>query len=420
MPPPTLYRAPYVVTSSGPLLEDGGVLLAAGRILAVDRFSRLRQEAAQAVALDGCILTPALINCHNHLELSYLAELGQDNASPQAVDQAAGDMTVWIRRLLARRAVAVPPATVLAASRAALLEQYRRGVAVVADIGNQAESLAIGSGQPAEHLFFHEFFGVTAQAAQSAIAALPAAAQACATAHALYSCHPTLLLALKERARRAGSLFPIHVAESAAETEFLENGSGPFHDFLEEWLRMSGALPLSRSLRELVTVPGCGPVQYLDRLQLLDHRTLCVHSVHVSESDADILARRGARVCLCPGSNRRLGVGTAPVERYVRRGMLPGLGTDSLSSNPCTDLWREMQLLQEEHPGLDPALIFAMATRGGAESLGLADRLGSIAPGRQAKLLSIPFTGPAAEVFPFLVSSGLGLRPDWLEADRGR
>jgi cytosine/adenosine deaminase-related metal-dependent hydrolase len=236
------------------------------------------------------------------------------------------------------------------------------------------------------------------------------------TAHAPYSCHPSLLQALKERARQAGRLFPIHVAESAAEIEFLATGHGPFQQFLSERLRQFGALAEGQDLSELVQVPGCGAVALLHKLGLLDAQTICVHAVHISPPEADLLAQSKAKVCLCPASNRRLGVGIAKVAMLIERQILPGLGTDSLASNDCLDLWHEMQVLQEDHPGLAPELIFRLATLGGAETLGVAARLGSLAPGREAKLLAVDFSGPAAAVYPFLANTGQAIRLDWMEA----
>lgn len=441
---PLLYRAPYVVPVGAPLIEDGGVLVAAGRIVAVDRFSRLRREPAQVVELDGRIITPALINCHAHLELSHLAVLGQGEVSlasaplsqqgeaqgqppPLAersrsqqgngLERPAGDITAWIRTLLSQRAEStLSDDMIIRAGQAALAALHRRGTALVADIGNQAASLAIGRGGPAECLFFHELLGLTRQAAEAVLAAVP---DVQVTAHAPYSCHPHLLREVKERSRRAGALFPIHVAESLAEIEFLQTGAGPMHDFLAERLRLFGALAEGQALSELVAIPGCGAVEYLDQLGVLDRHTICVHTVHLSGQEADLLASTQARVCLCPGSNRRLGVGTAKVEWFLERQILPGLGTDSLASNDCLDLWQEMRLLQEDHPGLDPALIFTMATQGGAATLGVEQRLGTLAPGREAKLLAVAFSGPAAEVYPFLVNGGQAITLDWLEASHG-
>ena len=414
---PVLYRAPYVVPVTGPLIEDGGVLVNAGRIVAVDRFQRLRHDAWQLVTLDQRIITPALINCHAHLELSHLADFGRE------VVIAAGDITAWIRALLAKRSEVVPIEAIILAGRQALARLYLRGVALVCDIGNEAASLAISDGSAAECLFFRELLGVTEQAAAQAILVASEQSQGAAlatgagwTAHAPYSCHPSLLKALKGQARQSGRLFPIHVAESADEIEFLQKASGPFRQFLAERLRLAGALSEGQELQELVTIPGCGAVKYLHELNLLDSRTICVHTVHISASEADLLAKTKAKVCLCPGSNRRLGVGKAPVSMLSQRRILPGLGTDSLASNLGLDLWTEMQVLQEDHPALSPELIFSMATQGGAKTLGVSQRLGGLAPGLEAKLLAIDFRGSVSDIYPFLVNTGKAITLDWLEA----
>ena len=406
---PTLYRAPYVVPVTSPLLIDGGVLVDRGRIMAVDRYSRLRPEAARVVELEGRIITPALINCHCHLELSSLAGLGQDGSVP------AGDMTAWIRLLLAKREAAVDQTAIRQAGEAALAEQHRRGVALVADIGNQPASLASAGDNQTEVLFFQELLGTTAQAAQAVLAALSPAGEVNYTVHAPYSCHPRLITAVKERSCRLGGLFPIHVAESADEIEFLQTGRGRFRDFLAERLTLAGVLAPAQDVAELVSIPGCGSIEYLHRLGALDHRTICVHSVHISAAEADMIATAQAKVSLCPGSNRRLGVGKAPLPLLLERQIRPGLGTDSLASNDRLDLWQEMMVLQSDHVRVSPELIFSMATRGGAETLAVAHRLGTLAPGREAKLLAVAFDGAAPDVYPFLVNSGEAIDVEWLE-----
>lgn len=403
----TLYRAPLVVPVITPAISDGGVLVAGGRIVGVDRFNRLRPEADRVVELEGRVITPALINCHCHLELSYLAPLGREGAF------ATGDLTAWIRALLARRAEATPAAVIEAAGRAALAGLHRRGVALVADIGNLPESRALGDSSRTEHLFFQELLGATAPGAEAALATLSAEGRY--TAHAPYSCHPFLIRALKERSRKAGGLFSIHVAESRAEIEFLERGQGPFQEFLSERLRQVGALSADQELTDLLPPAGLGAVALLNDLHCLDETTLCVHAVHVTPAEIELIAGSRAKVCLCPGSNRRLGVGKAPVPHMIQAGILPALGTDSLTSNTCLDLWQEMRTLQEDHPEVPAELIFRMASRGGAEALGVGDRLGGLAPGLEAKLLAIPFAGRESEVYPFLVNSGEAIDLSWLE-----
>ncbi|MCI5119366.1 MAG: hypothetical protein D3913_15810, partial [Candidatus Electrothrix sp. LOE1_4_5] len=83
----------------------------------------------------------------------------------------------------------------------------------------------------------------------------------------------------------------------------------------------------------------------------------------------------------------------APVEKYLNKGILPALGTDSLTSNPELSLWREMRLLAEDHPAVKPRDILRMATLGGAEALGLDRQLGSLEAGKAAALLAVDVTG---------------------------
>jgi cytosine/adenosine deaminase-related metal-dependent hydrolase len=409
-PRPTLYRAPYVVPVATPVIQDGGVLVQGGRIVAVDQFRRLRPEAGQVVELDGRVITPALINCHCHLELSHLAPLGREASLPP------GDITAWIRCLLARRCEENDAEQIRAAARQGLARLYQRGVALVADIGNRQESQQLGQDSGTEQLFFHEVLGLTESAAAAALASLiPGLA---ATVHSPYSCHPRLIRAVKGEACRLSTLFPIHVAESPEEIEFLLTGSGPMREFLAERLEQVGALAVGQSVNAMIPPPpGQGAVAYLAALGVLDSRTICVHAVHLTLSEVELIARTQAKVCLCPGSNRRLGVGKAPLPLMIEHQLLPGLGTDSLASNGDLDLWQEMQCLHADHPGLDPELIFRMATQGGAETLGVASRLGALAPLRQAKILSVAYSGAKHELYPFLVDSGQAIATEWLEAD---
>jgi cytosine/adenosine deaminase-related metal-dependent hydrolase len=79
----------------------------------------------------------------------------------------------------------------------------------------------------------------------------------------------------------------------------------------------------------------------------------------------------------------------------LNHGLLPAIGTDSMASNEALDLWREMQILREDHPGVSPARILAMATLGGAQALGRQQDFGTLAPSRKASLLNV--NSPALE-----------------------
>ena len=134
----------------------------------------------------------------------------------------------------------------------------------------------------------------------------------------------------------------------------------------------------------------------------------------LSEAEIELLAATQTKLCLCPGSNRFLGVGKAPVKHYLEHGILPALGTDSLASNPEVSIWREMQLLSEDHPEIDHHAILAMATQGGALALGVANDYGTLSPGKKADILavqlpSIPWT--TKKILAYLVQTGSRIRP---------
>jgi cytosine/adenosine deaminase-related metal-dependent hydrolase len=97
----------------------------------------------------------------------------------------------------------------------------------------------------------------------------------------------------------------------------------------------------------------------------------------------------------CPRSNRRLGVGVAPVPKLLGSGIPVAIGTDSLASCPDLDLFAEIQALREDHPALAPAAALRMATLNGARALGLGADLGTIEKGRLAALVVVPLEDPA-------------------------
>ena len=400
--PRYLYHAPFVVPVSGSVIQDGAVLCENGLVTAVGKYFELKGVDAKVEEYDGCVLTPALVNCHAHLELSHFAHLGATEAQPEP-----GDITGWISNLLAVRAEDDDAEIRKDAAAFALAKLYGGGCRAVADIGNLAESRTLSTGFKTEVYFFLEMLGLGGESEKAALLALDQMKEdVCCTAHAPYSTSSDLISAIKKRVDNLGQRFSIHVAESAAEVDFLQNGTGPFYDFLGE----------RGVLNDSFVAPGKGAVAYLDSLGVLDEKTLCVHGVHVTEAEINTLAQKQATVCLCPGSNRFLGVGKAPVASYLEHGVGLTIGTDSMASNPGFSLWYEMKCLLEDHPGVSPQQIFAMATINGARYLGIDGRIGSIAPGMSSSFLAVRCPAlTETEVFDHLTTIGEDVELEWVE-----
>jgi len=403
-----IHRAPWLLSMAGPVLVDGAVALQKGSIAAVGSFSELAKDFSGVGVVDHpeSVLMPGLINAHIHLELSHLAHLGK-MAPPKS-------FTGWIAEMLAEReALGFVGSNVEDAASKVLQGQYEIGVIALADIGNTGIAQKLEPGFPGILFAFLEYLGLTKASLVPALKKLDKTeAQIACTAHAPYSTHPELIKALKRRADTLGFIFPIHVAEPESEQTMLGEGRGELVDFLRQRGFYDDAF-------QVAGIDNNGSVQYLHKLGVLNSRTLCVHAIHVSTSEIDLLKESRAHVCLCPGSNRFLQVGKAPVNDYLHQGILPALGTDSVASNPEVSIWREMQILVEDHPHVAPHDILRMATAGGASALGIEAEYGTLEPGKTSRLLSVPIPTEARtadDVCAALVHNGSANQPQWISA----
>ena len=115
-----------------------------------------------------------------------------------------------------------------------------------------------------------------------------------------------------------------------------------------------------------------------------------MHCVRVNEEDADILARSGASVCLCPRSNAWIGVGPAPAAMLHAVGVPLCLGTDSLASASDMELWAELRTVRAMLPGVSLMGLLELVTRNPARALGVEADFGSLEAGKRAVWAVLP------------------------------
>ena len=115
-------------------------------------------------------------------------------------------------------------------------------------------------------------------------------------------------------------------------------------------------------------VPACGPVEYLDRLGMVNRDLIAVHGVQFTDADLSRLAAAGATLVTCPRSNRWTGAGTPPVDRFYASGVRVAVGTDSLASVDDLNLFAELAEIRRLRPGrargADPRKRHAGGSRG--------------------------------------------------------
>eukprot|EP01116_Phalansterium_solitarium_P014714 TRINITY_DN3250_c0_g1_i1.p1 TRINITY_DN3250_c0_g1~~TRINITY_DN3250_c0_g1_i1.p1 ORF type:complete len:452 (+),score=132.60 TRINITY_DN3250_c0_g1_i1:59-1414(+) len=162
--------------------------------------------------------------------------------------------------------------------------------------------------------------------------------------------------------------------------------------------------------------PDCSSyTQVYDAHGLLSERCVMAHGCHLEPAELDLLRERGAGIAHCPVSNFNLKSGIFDTQRALRSGVKLGLGTDVSGGHSPSVLEVVRQavvasnVLHMHDAAYTPAnykLMFALATLGGAQVLGLERQVGSFEPGKAFDALIVD---PLTPDSPFDVFDGNSL-----------
>ncbi len=408
---PRVHRAEWVLPIDAPPIRDGWVEVDGGRIVGVGGAGERQAPNAERrtpSAERRTAILPGLVNAHTHLELSWM----RGRVPP-------GDaMPAWATRLIGERLTEDRSAsgneTRQEAAVAAIGEARASGTTLAGDVSNTLESCRPLAASALSAAVFYELLGFRAadpvgivEAAGQRLSALPTSERfhTAIAPHAPYSVSPDLL---REIGRAAGDRpLSLHLGESPEEVQFLRDGTGPWRDLLE---RVGAWAP------DWIP-PACGPVEYVERLGLLNHRLIAVHGVQFTDDELRRLASSGATVVACPRSNRWTGAGVPPISRFYASGVRVAIGTDSLASVADLNLFSEMAEVRRLAPEVPARQILTSATLAGATALGFASDLGSISAGKRAELIAVRVPAGVEDVEEYLVG---GIQPadiEWLDSD---
>jgi guanine deaminase len=151
--------------------------------------------------------------------------------------------------------------------------------------------------------------------------------------------------------------------------------------------------PREKALVEQTLYPDAA--SYTDvyaRDGLLQRDAIMAHCVHMRDAEFDQLSAAGAVVAHCPTSNSLLGSGIMPLDRVIERRIPYAICTD-VGASPTTSILCEMAQFLKVHAGRSehatPSEAVVRTTIAAAEIMGLADQLGTFAPGRPASLIEV-------------------------------
>ncbi len=374
----TVVEARWVIPVDPPraVLPHHAVVIAGGRIrelLPVEE-ARSRYPGARRIELAGHALIPGLINLHTHAAMTLMRGLADDRPLMDWLQNH-----VWPVELKLVSPEFVRDGTLLACA-----EMLRGGVTCFNDMyffPEAAAGAALKAGMRAAlGMIVIEFPSPYAADAGDYLSKGLAARDACKH-------EPLLTFCLAPHAPYTVSDATFgRVATYAGELDV------PVHIHLHE---------TADEIRESVAAHQLRPLRRLQQLGLLGPNLIAVHAVHLADDEIELLAEHGCHVAHCPSSNLKLASGIAPVARLAGRGVNIGLGTDGAASNNRLDVFAEMRLaalLAKGASGQATALpahsVLGMATLNAARALGLADRVGSLTPGKCADMTAVNLEAP--------------------------
>lgn len=359
------------MNAQGTVIADGAVAINGSQIVAVGPAADINDQYAGAERVDarGQIILPGLINTHGHAPMVLFRGLADDMA-----------LMDWLNQYIfpAEKAT-VSPEFVRIGTRLAALEMIESGTTTYADMYYFEEEIARATADAG----LRGVLGQTVIRFPVADAATPEEALARTEAflrefaghalitpavapHAPYTLSPETLQAARALANKYNAPLLIHLAETKDEV-----------GMIAEQFKQS-------------------PAMFLDGLGVWNGRSLAAHAVWVDDVDIRMLAARKVGLSHNPESNMKLASGTAPVPAWLSLGALAGLGTDGAASNNDLDMFEAMRTaaLLHKHATGDPRTLPArqaleLATRRGADALGMGDQIGSLEPGKLADVITV-------------------------------
>lgn len=385
----------YVLTMNERMdvLRNGAVAIKGKKIINVDTTDNILKKYSSENIIEGKdrVVLPGLINTHIHAPMVYFRGLADDMP-----------LTEWLQNhIWPAENRWLSPEFVYDATELACAEMLKAGVTTYNDMYFFGDSIAmatkkigmravLGAGildfptasakNSDEYLVNAERFAIDWKGDELITP--------CIAPHAVYTCSPETLKKSKALAEKFNIPLHIHLSET-------------------EW-----------EVGEVMVKYGKRPVEHLEAVGFLDNTVLAAHCVWLEENEIDLLAKRRVSVSHCMESNLKLASGFAPVVTMLTAGVKVTFGTDGAASNNDLNILSEMSTTAKVHKALsntptalDAKTALLMATRWGAEALGLGEKIGTIEKGKTADIITInlkkPHLTPLYDVYSHIVYAAM-------------
>ena len=303
------------------------------KIVAIDTFENLLSQYpdAKVMHFEDAVILPTFANPHVHLEFSA-----------NAATLSYGDFIPWLNSVITHREELLTKCNEECIHNA-IQAIIKSGTSAIGQISSYGEEMEACAKSPLYIRFFNEVIGSNPAVVDAMYASFLerfARSQKLANdrfkadiaIHSPYSVHYILAKKALEVAKKEECLVSVHFAESRAEREWLDKGSGEFLAFFKKFLNQ--------------TKPINEPLRFLQLFE--ETKNLFVHMIWANKQEWELIKSYQSSIIHCPISNRLLGNGVLDLEKTKP---LPyTIATDGLSSNYSLNMYEELRAALFMHP----------------------------------------------------------------------
>jgi len=385
-----LLKAKWVLPVSKKPIEDGAVVISGDIIEAIGKFKELKKKHPKEKIKDfgQAVLMPGFIDAHSHFEYSAFRGLCDDLS-----------FSYW-KMQVTKKGNKFSDEDWFCSAKLGVLEAVRSGITCVADSTSTGASLQATKEAGLRGVIFYEVTGMDDSKVNEIVSKskkIVSSWQVKAdgtnlkigvSPYSVYTVSPPLFKSVSHWAREEGLRVCFHLAGSPDEYEFVKYGSSSLATL---FLKQMG-------WDDFLWQPtGVSPVKYVEQWDALESgKVMVVHCVQVSDEDIDILKKYDVSIVHCPKCSAKLGMGIAPLRKFLHRNLKVGMGMDSPASNNTMDMFDEMRIglllqrgLEEKVDEFSAENFVRLATLGGAQALRMDSEIGSLEEGKKADLIAV-------------------------------
>jgi len=338
-----------------------------------------QDEAGNDVQQFDGILTPGLVNCHCHLELSHLKDVIPPHTG----------LIEFLCSVVTKRDFS--PEVIQKAIVAAEKEMYDNGIVAVGDIGNTSDTAEVKRKSHIRWQNFVEVLSFTDEKAEENITHYKKVASQFETddgqwtmnhrtslvPHAPYSISPKTFQLVNQLT--AGQIISIHNQEHPAEDELYKTGGGQYLKLFKIFGIDKSPFPVTgkSSIRSVLPYFTNGQTIFLIHNTFMPEEDIVWANEHAAQNGLKLV------YCLCINANLYIENKVPPVDLLVKHNCHIVLGTDSYSSNWQLSIAKEIEAVKKYFPHIPETTILQWATINGAKALQWEKELGLFEKGKK-------------------------------------